>query len=114
MKPERPRFDNTEPIPTKVYAVAKIPTNRGLLSTKYVGDDSMIVSSIKEAEAPGICARVSFLRSLNRLASFIAKAAVAVEAKNSRAGCLLLNEAAYPRAAPAIPDPIDANRTSNI
>lgn len=107
-------MENTDSAPTIVKAVANIPTNKGLLSTKYVGEDSIIVSSINCADAPGIWARVSFRRSLNLFASLSAIPATRVEPRKSRAGCFELTDAAYPRAAPAIPDPMDARSTSSI
>lgn len=107
-------LETTDSPPTIVNAAANIPTNRGLLSTKYVGEDSIIVSSINCADAPGIWARVSFRRSLNLLASLRAIAATRVEPRKIRAGCFEFTDAAYPLAAPAIPDPMDARSTSSI
>ena len=111
---EEPRRDKQAMPPMMVYAAAKIPRNSGLLSTKYVGDDSMMVSSIRCADAPGMWPLVSFRRSLNRLASFRAMAATSDDPKYSLAGFFELNDDAYPRADPAIPDPTHANSTSSI
>ena len=110
----KPRFNATATDPTTVKADANSPMKSGALSTKYVGEDSMIVSSMMCAEAPGMCALVISRRCLKRFASLSASAAISVEPRKSRAGCFELNDAAYPLAAPAIVAPAHASATSNI